>query len=344
MATGPYFFVWATALRCRLQHIQTGLLERSLQTHLLRKQQVMFYPTSKHYNPKFRKERAKKFLKVDLPNFDKIRNDQKLSPDELRIKMKKEGKQPPRTHQERTINISCTGGIFEAYVPPEGDGKSSLVSTKGAKQRLTGLEKKGTSLMSVRKIKKYLADFDTKEFAQEAQDIVMEAHKLLENVKENEERLHELVTEKAYPELTHGLELKTFKWNFVGSIEPPRVVHVRVTDMMSKENLYAQVTVRLFTQQCLAIYDRFGRLMYGSENVVKDVLEYVVLENHISNLYGHWRIHSKIIPEWMPSRDPILRTYRLPEFEAIEDDPEEEDENVEVKPSDDGDKPQFATA
>lgn len=50
-------------------------------------------------------------------------------------------------------------------------------------------------------------------------------------------------------ELTHGLELKTFKWNFVRSIEPPRVVHVRVTDMMSKENLYAQVTVRLFTQQ-----------------------------------------------------------------------------------------------
>lgn len=337
---------WATtALKYRLQHVQTGLLDRNLQQNMLMKQQVMFYPTSKHYNPKFRKERAQKFLKIDLPDFDKMRKDQNLSPDELRRKMKKEGKQPPRTHNERPINISCTAGVFEEYVPPEGDGKSSLVSTKGAKQRLMGLEKKGTSLMAVRKIKKYLTNFDIKEFAQEAQDIVIEAQDLLQNVTKNEERLHELVSEKAYPELTHGLDLKTLRWSFVGSIEPPRVVHVRVTDMMSKENLYAQVTVRLFTQQCLAIYDRFGRLMYGSEHLVKDILEYVVFENHISNLYGQWRIHSKIIPEWMPPRDPILRTYRLPEFEPIEEEPEETEETVEVKQSDDGDKTtQLATA
>ena len=33
------------------------------------------------------------------------------------------------------------------------------------------------------------------------------------------------------------------------SLEAPRVVHVRTTDMLSKENVYAQVTVRLLTRQ-----------------------------------------------------------------------------------------------
>ena len=44
------------------------------------------------------------------------------------------------------------------------------------------------------------------------------------------------------------------------------------------------------------MYDRFGRLMHGSEVVGKDVLEYVVFEKHIANTYGTWRIHDKIVP------------------------------------------------
>ena len=27
------------------------------------------------------------------------------------------------------MSIGCTGGVFEEYVPPEGDGKVSIVST-----------------------------------------------------------------------------------------------------------------------------------------------------------------------------------------------------------------------
>lgn len=60
------------------------------------------------------------------------------------------------------------------------------------------------------------------------------------------------------------------------------------------------------------MYDRFGRLMHGSEVVAKDVLEYVVFEKHLSNLYGVWRIHEKIIPQWMSVRDEGLKTYIAP--------------------------------
>lgn len=61
------------------------------------------------------------------------------------------------------------------------------------------------------------------------------------------------------------------------------------------------------------MYDRFGRLMHGSEIIAKDVLEYVVFEKHISNEYGKWRVHEKIIPDWMPPREPAPRTYMKPE-------------------------------
>lgn len=67
--------------------------------------------------------------------------------------------------------------------------------------------------------------------------------------------------------------------------------------------------MRFHTQQLLAVYDRFGRLLYGSEAIAKDVLEYVVFEKHLANVYGKWRIHEKIIPDWMPPRDPGLKTY-----------------------------------
>lgn len=69
------------------------------------------------------------------------------------------------------------------------------------------------------------------------------------------------------------------------------------------------MTVRFHTQQTLAVYDRFGRLLFGSEVIAKDVLEYVVFEKHLANMYGKWRIHEKIIPDWMPPREPGKKTY-----------------------------------
>ena len=51
---------------------------------------------------------------------------------------------------------------------------------QGAKQRLTDLEMKGKSLLQARKIRQFDENFDTKQFAQQALDIYVEAHTLLE--------------------------------------------------------------------------------------------------------------------------------------------------------------------
>ncbi|MEQ2164889.1 hypothetical protein GOODEAATRI_011360, partial [Goodea atripinnis] len=50
-------------------------------------------------------------------------------------------------------------------------------------------------------------------------------------------------------EMTRGNRYKTIRWRFVESLEPPRVVHARCPDMVTKGNLYGQVTVRMHSKQ-----------------------------------------------------------------------------------------------
>ncbi|CAK6975658.1 S ribosomal protein L45%2C mitochondrial [Scomber scombrus] len=243
--------------------------------------------------------------------------------DNLEAKAKTAGIAFRQQYIERPINISCTAGIFDAYIPPEGDARLSTLSKEGLKQRTEQIKQSATSQLAIRKIKEHDSEFVTKEFAERAQELFIEAHHALTQF--NKEKLHSLVTERCYPEMTRGNRYKSIRWRFVESLEAPKVVQARCPDMISKGNLYGQVTVRMHSKQTLAIYDRFGRLMLGSEEQPKDVLEYVVIERHLTNPYGRWRLHGKIVPSWAPAKDPIIKTIMIAgpalkpgeEFEAL---------------------------
>ena len=56
----------------------------------------------------------------------------------------------------------------------------------------------------------------------------------------------------------------------------------------------------------MAVYDRFGRLIFGSPDVPRNVLEFVVFERHIVHPYGRWRIHGKTDGEHYP-REPMQK-------------------------------------
>ncbi|XP_061079808.1 39S ribosomal protein L45, mitochondrial [Conger conger] len=211
---------------------------------------------------------------------------------------------------ERPVNIACTAGIFDPYIPPEGDARLSGLSKEGLKQRTEQLRQSAASQLAIRKIREYDPEFKTKDFPTRAQDIFIRAHAALTEF--NKVELHNLVSERCYPEMVRGNRYKTLRWAFVESLEPPRVVHARCPDMVSKGNLYGQVTVRMHSRQTLAIYDRFGRLMLGDEDVPRDVLEYLVMERHVVNPYGRWRLHGKIVPSWAPAKDPVIKTVMIP--------------------------------
>uniref|UniRef100_A0A2M3Z773 Large ribosomal subunit protein mL45 n=1 Tax=Anopheles braziliensis TaxID=58242 RepID=A0A2M3Z773_9DIPT len=287
----------------------TGLLAPCLQNGSIinQQQQQVRHRRTKHWDPKWKRLRKAKFIKIDIPNLNERPED--LTQEQIKTRMKERGILPPRPWLERPFYISCTGGVFEPYVPPEGDGRMSAISREGAKQAIEQLEKKTKSMMAIRKIRSYDEDFDARDFASQAQDIYIQAHQTM--CEKNKYKLREIVTERAYPELMHNVADKTIHWQFIKSLEPPRVVHARCTDVITKENIFAQVTVRFHSQQLLAIYDRFGRLMHGSETIQKDCLEYVVFEKHLANEYGVWRLHEKIIPDWMPPKAPAYITYRV---------------------------------
>lgn len=54
---------------------------------------------------------------------------------------------------------------------------------------------------------------------------------------------------ESFQEMTRGNRYKTIRWRFVESLELPRVVHARCPNMVSKGNLYGQVTVRMHSRQ-----------------------------------------------------------------------------------------------
>lgn len=89
-------------------------------------------------------------------------------------------------------------------------------------------------------------------------------------------------------------------------------LHAKKPNQTGQDNSEINWPDLVSSLQTLAIYDRFGRLMYGQEDVPKDVLEYVVFEKHLTNPYGSWRMHGKIVPPWAPPKQPILKV-RQPE-------------------------------
>lgn len=96
-------------------------------------------------------------------------------------------------------------------------------------------------------------------------------------------------------------------WELIRFNEPSKVLSVRCSDNPSKSgNDIAQLIVKINSTQKLAIYDRFGKLILGSETEEKDVVEYVVFENHVAVYDSQWRLHDKVYPDGLePKQGPL---------------------------------------
>ena len=78
--------------------------------------------------------------------------------------------------------------------------------------------------------------------------------------------------------------------------------------------------------------------MYGDPDLAKSVVEYVIFEKWISDTYGRWRIHGKVIPDWMEPRDSLIKTYRVPNFGPLPpEEPDDKDKTLKKKEADEDD-------
>lgn len=88
-----------------------------------------------------------------------------------------------------------------------------------------------------------------------------------------------------------------WEWKYHGDVEQPKIVCVRCvgTTGVSKHGFaVGQVTVRMFTKQSMAVYDKKNKLIGGDPNKIHNILEYVVFQKTISDPEDIWRIYGKI--------------------------------------------------
>ncbi|CAF0733885.1 unnamed protein product [Didymodactylos carnosus] len=311
---------------CRLFQLSTNHVLRVIPENIgIINTKRTWYTATKndHPEPKWRPLRRAKILDIDLPDFDKERRLRRASIQEQREQFKKEGIPPIRSAEYRPIYLDASAEVLEAYVPPEGDAFVSLKKSVSSRKHSST-------------IKKYEPDFEPILFADIAQQRYIEAHQAL--MDRDEERMLQYATPKAFVDMSSGLRYKTLRWKWVEEIEPAYVVAIRSGDML-KGMTIAQVTVRMHSKQTCAIYDRFGRLMFGSETLPKDVLEYVVFEKLLTNPYGIWRVHSKITPNWLPPSDPLLYTFEKPLLKPVDDSIEDISQKQKVKVAGEQEKP-----
>jgi len=276
----------------------------------------------------FKEQRDSKLLKEfegrfiwPLPDYQKARQIRKDASGRFQMqKLKREGFLPPKDFAERPIDISSSAQINEPYVPSEGDGSKSFLSSP----KEASIEKKNRAAMwtktkrAVRKISKIEKDsggFSADYFSEEAVDIYAMAHQAM--AASDITRLHELVTSHCYKTMAHGMQYKTLRWRFHANVEPPRLVHASIFESGPLGNQFAQATIRIHSEQTVAIYDRFGRLAYGDPELKRTVLEFVVFEKRVSDTYGTWRMHGKIEPDFCEAKPPVHKTFRVPEHEEI---------------------------
>ena len=55
----------------------------------------------------------------------------------------------------------------------------------------------------------------------------------------------------------------------------------------------------------MAIKDKHGRHIKGSDKEVREVVDYVVFERHLTNKYGKWRVCGKLFPQLPRKQDTM---------------------------------------
>ena len=192
------------------------------------------------------------------------------------------------------IVMDSPGVMLSTYVPTLK--KSSIFSVEGWKQRWQSFKDAIISTYSIGIIKRSVKPFKVRDFAKEAEQKFIDVNTCLTNG--DKTGLLERTTLTAYYGFVKQFfdAKRTFHWRFVSSIERPRVVHAAISSIEVKENLFAQVVVRLNINQILAVEDRNGRLISG-KTTPRELLEYVVLERHLADEHGTWKICGKLYPK-----------------------------------------------
>jgi len=69
-------------------------------------------------------------------------------------------------------------------------------------------------------------------------------------------------------------------------------------------------TVSIVYMKVMAIKDKHGRHITGSDKEVKEIVDFVVFERHLTNKYGVWKVCGKLhlVPQRTNTAKQLART------------------------------------
>ncbi|KAG1137773.1 hypothetical protein G6F37_010995 [Rhizopus arrhizus] len=190
-------------------------------------------------------------------------------------------------------------GVFANYIPPETSPSVSDFSN----WRLTkwrNLKNSVQNLLSVGIIKRksQFEKWNSQKFLAEAGETYKDMNDAF--ARGDRGMLEEVCLDAMYSNLKNQIKGRNnvrWEWRYHGDVEAPKIVCVRCISStgMSKHGFaIGQVTVRMFTKQSMAVYDKKNRLVGGDPNKIHNVLEYVVFQKTISNAEDIWRVYGKV--------------------------------------------------
>lgn len=193
--------------------------------------------------------------------------------------------------------------IFSDYLPVR---RFFILTPAGLKERWNAFKNGLWTIYSLVHVRKHCKPFKLKEFAKEAQDIYIDVNKAL--ISKDKHKLQDLATSSVYLSLRNEYFSpdKNLHWRYISTVTRPKVVHVRANPVETKDNVFSQITVRIHSKQVMAVKDKHGRHLKGSDKEVREVVDYVVFERHLSNKHGKWRVCGKLFAP-LPQRPNIVQ-------------------------------------
>ncbi|XP_058954845.2 large ribosomal subunit protein mL45 [Pocillopora verrucosa] len=192
----------------------------------------------------------------------------------------------------RPYLIESPGVIFSDYLPIR---RYYFFTPRGIKERWNAFKNGFWTIYSLVYIRRHIKPFKLTDFGPSAQEIYIAANEAL--ARKSKKDLQEVVTNSVYRALSNEFfpPNKNLHWRFVSAVTRPQVVHVRVGQVQTKDNLFAQITVKIHSKQVMAVKDRYGRHISGSDKLPKQVIDYVVFELPLtSTKYGTWKVCGKL--------------------------------------------------
>lgn len=84
------------------------------------------------------------------------------------------------------------------------------------------------------------------------------------------------------------------QWELKNVLEAPSIHYARAFAMTTQKNYWAQITIKMVTEQIVCIYDRKGKIVFGHPTEAKRVVEYPCFERNVSTEGTTWRLAAKL--------------------------------------------------